>query len=183
MPVAQIWCQGCDRTFTPSGIDQHITKTQHLQCQMVHAALQPQPSCEVVTANKGEFSRLLASVSTNLYIPDSNMNGPENGPDDIHDTPNAIDTNATDTTDATNTTNADTYEILAYTPSLSGVVIPEEAPVIELSEATELPEYLPIQWEADSEPAFDLVIDCFPLGNPSAPILGMQQDPTIYEST
>jgi hypothetical protein len=126
---------------------------------------------------------LLAGVSTNLYVPDSNMNGPENGPDNVHDTPNAVDTNAADTMDAANTADADAYEILAHTPSLSGVVIPEEAPAIELSEATELPEYLPIQWEANSELAFNLVIDCFPLGNPGAPILGTQQDPTIYEST
>jgi hypothetical protein len=183
MPTAQIQCQGCDRTFTPSGIGQHITKTWHLQCQTVHAASQSQPSCEIVTTNEGEFSRLLAGVSTNMYVPDSDMNGPENGPDDVHDTPNAVDTNATDTTDAANTTDANTYEILAHIPSLSGVVIPEEAPAIELSEPMELPEYLPIQWEADSELAFDLVIDRLPHGNPGAPILGMQQDPMIYEST
>jgi hypothetical protein len=101
------------------------------------------------------------------------MNGPDNGPDDVHDTPNAIDTSTADTTDAANTADADIYEILAHTPSLSGAVSLEEAPAIELSEAMEPPEYLPVQQEADSEPAFDLVIDHFPLGSPGAPILGM----------
>jgi hypothetical protein len=180
MPVARMQCQGCDRTFTLSGIGQHIAKTQRLQYRTVHTASQSQLCCEIVTANEGEFSRLLAGVSTNLYVSDSNMNGPENGPDDVHDTPNAINTNATDATD---TADANAYEILAHTPSLSGVVIPKEAPAIELSEVTEPPEYLPVQWEADSELAFNLVINCLPLGKPGAPILGTQQDPTIYEST
>jgi len=42
------------------------------------------------------------------------------------------------------------------------VAIPEEAPMIELSEAMQPPEDLLIQQVSDLELAFDLVIDCFP---------------------
>jgi len=63
------------------------------------------------------------------------------------------------------------------------VAIPEEAPMIELSEAMQPPEDLLIQRVSDLELAFDLVIDCFPHGHPGAPITRTHQDSTMYEST
>jgi len=33
MPSAQIRCNGCNRVFTPSGLSQHLSKTQDSRCR------------------------------------------------------------------------------------------------------------------------------------------------------
>ena len=40
MNIAQVPCPGCKRLFNPRGLSQHLSRSRHARCRVVHAALQ-----------------------------------------------------------------------------------------------------------------------------------------------
>jgi hypothetical protein len=78
---------------------------------------------------------------------------------------------------------ANAYEILVTSPVISSVTNSEQLQLVELTEATRLPEDPPMHTEtANSVLTSQLTIDCFPHGLAGAPIPGVCQGPTSYES-
>jgi hypothetical protein len=163
-----------------------------------------QSSSEITSADEGKILPTRADFSTNLYIPDDNMNGHEDGPNGITDTMGTADTadaadaadaadtadtadaadtaDTADAADATDSLDADVLEILTDGPTT--FTVPEVVPPSELLEAVQPPPDPLIQTEAaNSETVPESTVTRFPFGSPGAPIPSPDQGPTVYQSS
>ena len=171
MSATQIRCQGCNRNFTTRGLSQHMSKTQDSRCRAVYATSQL-PSVSTYAPH---------TVSPTDPIPAPSASGAD-VPCDEDDTLVANDGafSPVAPVDQADVTDTDTFEALTHGDYPSMVTPPDRATVDDPTGALEQ-EYIQIDAE-DSDSESMVVIDKFPFGSPGAPIPGVAQGSSAYQS-
>jgi hypothetical protein len=203
MSSTAVRCHGCGRLFTPRGLSQHISRTQRADCRSAHDLLHMQsqprstpylPQTPLLNPNVESWDMTEQPEFESLPLP-----GSDDGtgftvftcfPLIIHCclvTDGDVDHASDRMDDNADTMDANTFETLSQHNNVSSVAHQEMDHSNGDHSSAQPPEGtgpLIIQTETgDSETSHpNVVIERFPHGHPGAPVAGIPQGASIYES-